>query len=113
QRFAAPSSTPDASGWAPICRLEELQPERGLAAQVGAARVAVFRTFDGMLHALADRDPFTGRNVLARGIVGSRGASATVASPLHKQVFDLATGKCLDEPSRNVDVYPVRVRDGM
>jgi nitrite reductase (NADH) small subunit len=79
----------------------------------GGARVAVFRTFDGMLHALADRDPFTGRNVLARGIVGSRGAATTVASPLHKQVFDLATGQCLDEPSRRVDVYPVRVRDGM
>ena len=113
RRFAATTGTPDAAGWAPVCRFEELQPERGVAARVGRAQVAVFRTFDGMLHALADRDPFTGRNVLARGIVGSRGAAATVASPLHKQVFDLATGQCLDEPSRRVDVYPVRVRDGM
>ena len=51
--------------------------------------------------------------MLSRGIVGTRGAVPTVASPMHKQVFDLRTGACLDEPGDAVPVYPVRIRDGM
>ena len=41
---------------------------------------------------------------MARGIVGiARGRpSPTVASPMYKQVFDLATGECLDEPGARV-----------
>jgi nitrite reductase (NADH) small subunit len=51
--------------------------------------------------------------VLSRGIVGDRGGRATVASPIYKQVFELATGVCLDDPSVCVPTYPVRVVDGM
>jgi nitrite reductase (NADH) small subunit len=50
--------------------------------------------------------------VLARGIVGSRGDRRTVASPMYKQVFDLATGRCLDDPDAAVPVHGVRVRHG-
>ena len=32
---------------------------------------------------------------MARGITGSRGARPTIASPLHKEVYDLETGECL------------------
>jgi nitrite reductase (NADH) small subunit len=51
--------------------------------------------------------------VLSRGIVGNRGESPTVASPLHKQVFDLESGQCLDDPAIAVPVFAVRVRDGL
>ena len=80
-----------------MCAYDELLPERGVAALVGPAQVAVFRTFDGSLHAVGQPGPFTGAFVLSRGIVGTRGESPTVASPLHKQVFDLRTGACLDD----------------
>ncbi|MGF7239009.1 MAG: nitrite reductase small subunit NirD [Frankia sp.] len=102
-----------ATGWLPVCRLDDLVPERGVAALVGGTQVAVFRTFDDRLHALGNQDPFTGAFVLSRGIVGSRGAAATVASPLHKQVFDLVTGICLDDDAVAVPVYGVRGRDGL
>ena len=46
-------------------------------------------------------------------IVGSRGARPTVASPVYKQVFDLATGECLDDPAVRLPVHLVRVRDGL
>ncbi len=46
---------------------------------------------------------------MSRGIVGSRGPVPTVASPLHKQVYDLRTGECLDVPGVALPVYPVRV----
>ena len=35
-----------------------------------------------------------------------------VASPLHKQVFSLVTGHCLDEPAVAVPVYRARVDGG-
>jgi nitrite reductase (NADH) small subunit len=101
------------SDFTAVCRYEDLLPERGAAALLGARQVALFRTFDGSVHAVDNRDPFTGAFVLSRGIVGTRGDRSTLASPLHKQVFDLATGACLDDPEVSVPVYPARVRNGM
>jgi nitrite reductase (NADH) small subunit len=95
-----------------ICRYDDLLPERGVAALVRGRQVAVFRTYDGAVYALDNRDPFSGANVLSRGIVGSRGDVPTVASPMYKQVFDLRTGDCLDEPDVSVATYRIEVVDG-
>jgi nitrite reductase (NADH) small subunit len=103
----------DTTAFTGVCRYDDLLPERGSAALVGTRQVAIFRTFDGAVHAIDNRDPFTGAFVLSRGILGNRGARTTVASPLHKQVFDLCTGACLDDPAVTVPVYPARVRDGL
>jgi nitrite reductase (NADH) small subunit len=99
--------------WIPVCRYDNLIPERGVAALVDGVAVAVFRTHDGALHALSNLDPFSNASVLSRGIVGDRGGRATVASPIYKQVFELATGVCLDDPSVSVPTYPVRVANGV
>jgi nitrite reductase (NADH) small subunit len=45
--------------------------------------------------------------------VGTRGDIPTVASPLHKQVFDLRTGACLDDDTAAARVFGVRLRDGL
>jgi nitrite reductase (NADH) small subunit len=100
--------------WAPICRLEHVLPERGVAALLGTdTQVAVFRTHDDAVYALSNVDPFSGAAVLSRGIVGDRGSVPTVASPMHKQVFSLVTGVCLDEPDVRVPIFGVRVRHGV
>lgn len=98
--------------WTPVCRYDDLLPERGVAALIGAGQVALFRTFDGSLYAIGNQDPFTGACVLSRGIVGTRGDVPTVASPLLKQVFDLRTGTCLDDETASVPVFAVRERAG-
>jgi nitrite reductase (NADH) small subunit len=98
--------------WTSVCRYEDLQPERGVAALIDDEQVAVFRTFDGALYAIGNQDPFSGAFVLSRGIVGTRGDIPTVSSPLHKQVFDLRTGVCLDDQATRVPVFAVRARDG-
>lgn len=112
-RYATESATPPVQEWTAVCRYDELLPERGVAALIAATQVAVFRTFEGTVHAVGNQEPFTGAFVLSRGIVGSRGDAPTIASPLHKQVFDLRTGECLDDPTLAVPVYAVRVRDGI
>lgn len=99
--------------WTPVCRYAELAPEDGVAALVGGRQVAVFRTYDGDVYAVSNRDPFSGANVLARGIVGSRAGVPTVASPMYKQLFDLRTGRCLDDPSVRIETLPVRVVAGV
>jgi nitrite reductase (NADH) small subunit len=96
-----------------ICPYARLPVDRGVAALVDDEQVAVFRTADDRLHAVSNADPFSGAMVLSRGIVGSRGDRPTVASPVYKQVFDLETGQCLDDPTVGLPVYPVRVRDGL
>ncbi|WP_300643695.1 nitrite reductase (NAD(P)H) small subunit [Nocardioides sp.] len=51
--------------------------------------------------------------MLARGIIGTRGGTPFVASPMHKQAFDLRTGQCLDDAAVRVPTYEVRVDDGV
>ncbi len=101
------------SAYRPICPWSRLPVDRGVAALVDGEQVAVFRTADDGLYAVSNHDPFSGAMVIARGIVGSRGDRPTIASPLYKQVFDLATGVCLDDPVVRLRVHPVRIRDGV
>ncbi len=92
---------------------EHLPVDRGVAALVDGAQVAIFRSADDGLYALCNHDPFSGAMVISRGIIGSRGDRPTVSSPVYKQVFDLATGHCLDDPAVRLATYSVRVRDGV
>jgi len=101
-----------AVGTTVICAVDALLPERGVAALLGDVQIALFRTHDGEVFAIGNQDPFSGANVMSRGIVGSRGDVPTVASPMFKQVFDLRTGSCLDDPSVSLPVYQVDVVDG-
>lgn len=98
--------------WFVICSIEVLQPERGVAALIDGTQVAVFRTYDDSLYAVGNRDPIGNAQVMSRGIVGTRGVTPTVASPLHKQVYDLRTGECLDLPGIRIPTYPVRCVEG-
>ena len=98
--------------WTRVCQVADLQPECGAAALVDGTQVALFRLADGTVLATENRDPKSGANVMSRGIVGSRGAVPTVASPMLKQVFDLRDGTCLDDASLRLGVYPVRVSNG-
>lgn len=99
--------------WTLVCRVDDLYPERGAVALVDGRQVALFRTHDDAVYAVGNYDPFSGAYVLSRGIVGSRGDTPTVASPMYKQAFDLRTGYCLDDPAGSVPVFPVRIRDGL
>lgn len=94
-----------------VCRVHDLVVERGVAALVHGAQVALFRLGDGSVHAIDHRDPFTGVNVLARGLVGTQGDEWYVASPLHKQRFSLTTGQCLTDPAVSVRVHRVHLDD--
>ena len=99
--------------WQPVCRLEQLEAERGATALVHGQAVALFRTHDDEVHALGNHDPLARTSVLARGIVGTLGDVRFVASARHRHAFDLRTGRCLQDAEVGVPVYAVRVVDGV
>jgi nitrite reductase (NADH) small subunit len=87
--------------------------DRGVCALAGPYQVALFRLSpDDALYALSNYDPFSGAYVLSRGIVGSKGDTPKVTSPVFKQGFDLRTGQCLEDPIVHVMTFPVRAVGG-
>jgi nitrite reductase (NADH) small subunit len=107
-----PVAPVDSTAWTVVARLDEVRVDRGVAALVGGQAVAVFRLADGTMAAIDHVEPFTNVPVLARGLIGSVGDVTYVSSPLHKQRFDLATGRCLDDESFSVRVWTVELIDG-
>jgi NAD(P)H-dependent nitrite reductase small subunit len=92
-----------------VCKLSDIVPNTGVCALVGERQVAIFRLDDDRVFAIGNNDPFSNANVLSRGIVGDLKGEVVVASPVYKQHFSLATGRCLEEPEVSVPVYAVRV----
>ncbi len=103
----------DTEPWHPVCRLEQLEVERGATALVHGQAVAIFKMADGTVYALGNHDPFAKASVIAKGIVGRRGEVPFVASPLHRHGFDLRTGRCLEDLAVSVPAYEVKVEGGV
>jgi NAD(P)H-dependent nitrite reductase small subunit len=96
-----------------VCALERILPDTGVCAEVHGRQIAVFRVGDGeQVYALDNRDPFSGANVLSRGLICSLGGRLCVASPIYKQHFDLQTGLCLEDETRSVGAYQAVVVEG-
>ncbi|WFM71330.1 nitrite reductase small subunit NirD [Halomonas sp. CKK8] len=107
--------------WKALCNRTDLVPFSGVAAWLdtdeGPVQVALFYVpggpntprfgLDQELHALDHRDPFSGANVIARGIVGDLQGEPVVASPLYKQHFRLADGQCLEDEGVRLRTWPV------
>jgi nitrite reductase (NADH) small subunit len=87
-----------------VCSLDDIVPDTGVCVLVGGEQVAVFRIGEGVF-AIGNRDPFSGANVLSRGIVGDLNGELVVASPVYKQHFSLLTGRCIEDETVSVPVY--------
>lgn len=94
--------------------LEDIPVEGALTVLLpDGCQVAVFRMHDDQVLAVGNRDPFSGANVIAKGIVGSHGSTPTVTSPMHHHIFDLATGLCLSDDGPALDTYHAVVSRGI
>lgn len=97
--------------WLDVCGVDDILLQAGECALVDDRQVAVFRTTAG-LFAVDNADPIGGANVLSRGIVGDIDGTVVVASPLYKHHYELATGRCVEDPKVVLDTWRVRERDG-
>ena len=99
--------------WVAACPLDELESGWGEVALVEQRQIALVRVAADEVYAVDHFDPHTAAPVMARGIVGSRGDRPTIASPLHKQVYDLGTGECFTDPALVLRTFRTRVVGGM
>ncbi|TFD55317.1 nitrite reductase small subunit NirD [Cryobacterium frigoriphilum] len=98
--------------WERACAVTDLEPSWGEAALVRMKQIALFLLSPTEIYAVAHCDPHTDAYVMARGIVGSKGDRPTIASPLHKEVYDLGTGECFSNPALALPTYQTRVVGG-
>jgi nitrite reductase (NADH) small subunit len=113
RRTASPApSHAGRTTWRRVCSVRDLEPGWGEAVLLPEAQVALFLVDEHELYAVDHVDPKTAVPVIARGIVGSKGDRTTVASPLLKQVYDLATGECLSEQGPALSTYRTRIVAG-
>ncbi|WP_406840153.1 nitrite reductase large subunit NirB [Streptomyces sp. AHU1] len=95
-RFGRLTGEPDAGA---------LEPGRGRVAVLpDGTEAALFKDGEGNLYAVGNHDPYSGADVMAHGIMGTRDGRPVVASPMHKQEFDLRTGVSLDDPEVRLPV---------
>lgn len=100
----APNVAGPLGGWHDLGPTWAIPPGEGRVFEIGAARVAVFRTRAGELFASQAQCSHRG-GPLADGIVGG----ATVVCPLHAFKFDLTTGKALGHGCASLTTYPVQL----
>lgn len=101
--------------WTPVCNESDLVSNIGVCAQVDGKQIAIFQleaNGEKNLYGIDNHDPFSGSNVLSRGLVGDLKGTDVVASPIYKQHFDLATGQCLEDEEVSLTVYSVRSNNG-
>lgn len=94
--------------WTPVCSINDIPPNAGVCALVDGKQIAIFKV-DNAVFALDNFDPFSGANVLSRGIVGSLEDELVVASPIYKQHFVLATGRCIEDEKESIAAYSVKL----
>ncbi|TNC79766.1 MAG: nitrite reductase (NAD(P)H) small subunit [Oleiphilus sp.] len=92
-----------------VCDKADLIENSGVCALVQDEQIAIFYLpgTGNEVFAISNWDPIGQANVLSRGIVGDLQGEIVVASPLYKQHFSLTTGKCLEDESASVKIYPV------
>jgi|TARA_B110000908_G_scaffold20215_1_gene22793 nitrite reductase (NADH) small subunit len=97
-----------------VCAVDDLCHDAGVAIKIADQQIALFYLPEESrcLYAIDNFDPIGEANVLSRGIVGDKSGELVVASPLYKQHFSLESGRCSEDESVMVRVYPVAIENG-
>ena len=99
--------------WVDVCALDDLTPNTGVGALIENQQIAIFRVgAEKRVYALSNQDPFSQAFVMSRGIIGDLQGERVVASPIYKQHFSLATGRCLEDKDQKLLVFPSKIENG-
>ena len=103
----------DELDWVEVCGLDDITPNTGVGALIEQQQIALFRVGqEKRVYALSNQDPFSQAFVMSRGILGDLQGERVVASPLYKQHFSLATGRCLEDKEHKLLVFPSKIENG-
>jgi nitrite reductase/ring-hydroxylating ferredoxin subunit len=96
----------EGEGWTTVCRLDDIEPGRGVVRIVNGTEIALMRDGDTVF-GLDNLCPHRG------GQIGDGHVEDGKAiCPLHAWDFDLRTGISPFNPADSLPTFPVRVRDG-
>ena len=99
--------------WVDVCALDDVTPNTGVGALIEHQQIAIFRVgAEKRVYALSNQDPFSQAFVMSRGIIGDLQGERVVASPIYKQHFSLATGRCLEDKDQKLLVFPSKIENG-
>lgn len=99
--------------WFAVCHVDEITPNTGVTVMLHGIQIAIFRVGDEQrVYALSQQDPFSQAYVMSRGILGDLQGERVVASPIYKQHFSLATGRCLEDSTQKLLVFPSKIVQG-
>ncbi len=93
--------------WHDLGPAEGLEDERLRGHLVAGVRLCVGRSGDRWF-ALDDTCPHAGGS-LTEGMIDED----LVVCPLHAYAFEIATGRCVDDPACSVSSYPTRIESGI
>lgn len=96
--------------WVDVCSVADVPADSGATVLVDGRQIAVFNlASQGRWHAVDNRCPHWGEEVLGRGLIGEKDGEPWVACPMHKRRFSLETGACHAGDVPSVRVWPVRI----
>jgi nitrite reductase (NADH) small subunit len=98
----------DLKDWRKVCALEAIPRLGARVVKSAQGNIAVFRTGEDEIFALADKCPHKG-GPLSQGIVFGR----KVACPLHGWNIELDDGNAVAPDQGCTRSFPVRIEDGM
>lgn len=98
--------------WEEVCALAAIPEQAGIAARVAGQQIALFHLPAFGVFAVANHEPGSQANVLARGLTGDVAGEPVVISPLYKQRFRLRDGVSVDNAAQRISAWPVRVKNG-
>ena len=108
------TATPGKEGNKLLCQQADLVENSGVCALFEGEQIALFYLphQNPPVYCIGNFDPKGGANVLSRGIVGDQQGELAVASPLYKHHYSLLSGRCLEDDTVEVRVYPVVLEGG-
>jgi NAD(P)H-dependent nitrite reductase small subunit len=99
--------------WVDVGAAEDVPKNGGAAVKVGKTELAVYNhTAVGKWYATQNSCPHKQLEVLSRGLIGLHGDVPKVACPIHKNTYNLETGKGISNPGLNVATFEAKEENG-
>jgi len=98
--------------WVDVGAVDDFPKSSGAAVKIGNTELAVYNhSALGKWYATQNSCPHKQLQVLSRGLVGMHGDAPKVACPIHKNTYNLDTGKGISNPGLNVATFEVKAEN--
>ena len=108
------TTTANKTNWIKVAMAKDVPEDSGVAVLIDDQQYAVFNFSSiGKWFATENKCPHKKEMTIARGLIGNAGDTPKVACAMHKNVFSLESGKCLNNDSLgSIKTFPVKIENG-